>query len=153
MPSLLKQVSSQVLLTAQKVPEVAREVVGEVHRVGVVDAAKNIVDTVYVKYEPKAKELYLKYEPVAEHYAVSAWRSLNQLPLFTQVAQIIVPTAAHWCEKYNGALTCAAQKGYTVSHYLPLIPIEKIAKVFEGAEKGPTPTVTSNGEESHSVST
>ena len=139
MPSVLKQASSQVLLAAQKAPEVAREVATEVQRDGLVNAAKNISGTAYIKYEPKAKEIYLKYEPMAEHYAVLAWRSLNQLPLLPQVAQIIVPTAAHWCEKYNEALTCAAERGYMVSHYLPPIPIEKIAKVFEGAEEGPAP--------------
>ena len=67
----------------------------EVQRAGVVDAAKTITRTVYTKYEPTAKELYCKYEPVAEQYAVSAWRLLNRLPLFPQVAQIVVSTIAY----------------------------------------------------------
>ncbi|KAK9281270.1 hypothetical protein L1049_004166 [Liquidambar formosana] len=143
-PSLLKRASSQAFTAAQKAPELARAVASEVQRTGVVDTAKNITKTVYVKYEPTAKELYWQYEPVAEHYAVSAWRSLNRLPLFPQVAEIVVPTAAYWTEKYNQAVCCMAEKGYTVSTYLPLIPTERIVKVFEGAEPGPT--VSTDGE-------
>ncbi|CAK9171990.1 unnamed protein product [Ilex paraguariensis] len=137
-PSLMKQASSQAMSVAQKAPEVARTVASKVQRAGVVDTTKNIAKTVYTKYEPTAKELYTKYEPVAEQYAVTTWRSLNRLPLFHQVAHIVVPTAAYWSEKYNQAVTSTAERGYTVSYYLPLVPVERIAKVFEGAENGPT---------------
>lgn len=143
-PSLVKQASSHALLIAQKAPEVARDVALEVQRDGVLDTAKRITKTLCIKYEPTAKEIYDKYEPVAEQYAVSAWRSLNRLPLFTQVAQIIVPTAAYWSEKYNQGVCYTAERGYTVASYLPLIPMERIAKVFEEAENGPT--ISSNGE-------
>ncbi|XP_015891920.3 stress-related protein [Ziziphus jujuba] len=143
-PSLVKQASSQALIAAHKAPEVAREVALEVQRDGVLDTAKHITKTLYTRYEPTAKEIYNKYEPVAEQYAVSAWRSLNRLPLFTQVAQIIVPTAAYWSEKYNQRVSYAAERGYAVASYLPLIPIERIAKVFEEVENGPT--MSSNGE-------
>lgn len=132
-PSLLKQASSHALVAAQKAPEVARDVALEVQRDGIVDSAKHITKT-----------LFTKYEPVAEQYAVSAWRSLNRLPLFTQVAQIIVPTATYWSEKYNQVVCFAADRGYTVASFLPLIPLERIAKVFEEAENGPT--ISSNGE-------
>lgn len=108
----------------------------EVQRSGVVDTASNMAKTVYVKYEPTAKELYTKYEPVAEQYAVSAWRSLNRLPMFPQVAGIVVPTAAYWTEKYNETVCYTAEKGYMVATYLPVVPIEKIAKVFEEADHG-----------------
>ncbi|KAK6915611.1 Rubber elongation factor [Dillenia turbinata] len=82
----------------------------------------------YTKYEPAAKELYSKYEPVAEQYAVSAWRSLNRLPLFPQVAQVVLPKAAYCSEKYNETVKYAAEKGYTIPSYLPLVPTQKIAK-------------------------
>lgn len=131
-PSLLKHVSSQALTAAHKAPEVARSVAAEVQRSGVVDTAKNIT-----------KALYTSYEPMAEQYAVSAWRSLNRLPLFPQVAQMAVPTAAYWAEKYNQAVSYSAENGYAVAAYLPLIPIERIAKVFEEAETGPA--VSSDG--------
>lgn len=143
-PSLVKQASCQVLSAAQKAPEVARAVASEVQRDGVVDTATNIAKTVYVKYEPTAKELYSKYEPVAEQYAVTAWRSLNRIPLFPQVAGIVVPTTAYWTEKYNQTVCHTAERGFAVSAYLPLVPIERIAKVFEEAEHGPT--VSTNGE-------
>ncbi|KAM7501232.1 hypothetical protein LguiB_000136 [Lonicera macranthoides] len=137
-PALLKQASSQAYVAAQKAWEVTRSVASEVHRTSVVDTATNIAKMVYTKYEPMAKELYKKYEPVAEQYAVSAWWSLNKLPLFPQVAHIVVPTAAYWSEKYNQAVVVTAERGYTVSYYLPLVPIEKISKVFEGAENEPS---------------
>ncbi|CAI9104918.1 OLC1v1003709C1 [Oldenlandia corymbosa var. corymbosa] len=143
-PSGVKMASQKLLVAAQKAPEVVRDVASEVRRAGVVDTATNIGKTVYKTYEPTAKEMYKKYEPVAEQYAVSAWRSLNRLPLFPQVAQIVVPTVAHWCEKYNEALAYGNDKGYTASHYLPKVPIERIGKVFQGAETGHT--ISTNGE-------
>ncbi|XP_057994863.1 stress-related protein isoform X1 [Hevea brasiliensis] len=126
-PSLVKQASSQ-----------ARAVACEVQRAGIVEAAKSIAKTMYTKYEPTAKELYCKYEPVAEHYAVSAWHTLNRLPLFPQAAQVVVPTAARWSEKYNQLVSYAADRGYTAAAYVPLIPIERIAKVFHEGVNGPT---------------
>ncbi|KAL3531454.1 hypothetical protein ACH5RR_010776 [Cinchona calisaya] len=139
-PSVLKQASHQVLLVAHE----GREVASEVQRTGLVDTATSIATSVFTKYEPTAKKLYLKYEPLAEQYAVSTWRSLNQLPLFPQVAQLMVPTVAYWCEKYNEVVAYTAKSGYTVSHYMPMVPIEKIAKAFKGAQSGPT--VSTNGE-------
>nr|QBZ39055.1 stress-related protein [Solanum tuberosum] len=131
-PSLLKQASSKALLIAQKAPELARDLAGEVQHDGLVDTASNVAKTLYTKYEPTVKELYAKYEPVAEKNAVMAWRSLNKLPLFPQVAQILLPAAAARSEKYNQAVTYASENGYAVAHYFPIIPVEKIAKVFEG---------------------
>ncbi|XVF72604.1 hypothetical protein PTKIN_Ptkin12aG0134100 [Pterospermum kingtungense] len=127
-PSLVKQASCQ-----------ARAMASEVQRASVVDAAKTFTRTVYSKYEPTAKELYYKYEPVAEQYAVSAWRSLNLLPLFPQVARILVPTAAYWSEKYNQRVDYySGEKGLAVASYLPLIPIDRIAKAFEESRRAPT---------------
>lgn len=134
-----RQVPSQV----KRVSIQARAVAYEIQRTGVVDAAMKITKTMYSKYEPTARELYYKYEPVAEQYAVLAWRSLNRLPLFPQVAQIAVPTAAFWSEKYNQVVGSAAEGGYTIALYLPLIPIERISKVFD--ESIGEPVVSTNG--------
>jgi len=131
-PSLVKQVSSQAIVAAHSAPEVARSVASEVQSDGLVETASHIAKTLYTKYEPTAKELYTKYEPVAEEYAVLAWRALYKLPLFPQVAEILVPTAAYWSEKYNQVVMAAADRGYTVSYYMPLVPVERISKVFEG---------------------
>ncbi|KAL4558856.1 hypothetical protein LXL04_037060 [Taraxacum kok-saghyz] len=125
-PSLMKQAPSQAKYVAHNFPEVARDVALEAFRMARATAKK-----LYIKYEPTAKELYKSYEPVAEKYAVQAWRSLNKLPVFPQVAQVAVPTAAFMAEKYNVGVCYTAEKGYPVAEYLPLIPIEKIAKVFQ----------------------
>ncbi|KAL2485795.1 REF/SRPP-like protein [Abeliophyllum distichum] len=144
LPALLKEIAYQASAAAQKAPEVARELAAELHRAGLVDTAANIAKSLYAKYEPAAKELYTEYEPVAEQYAVSGWRLLNRLPLFPQVANIMIPTAAYWAEKYNQAVAYTAERGYPVTYYLPLVPIERIAKIFEGAENGPA--VSTNDE-------
>lgn len=122
-PCLVKQASNKALFVAS-----------EVQRAGLVDAARNITVSAYSKYEPMAEEVYCKYEPVAEQYAVSAWRSLNRLPLVPQVAQIVVPTAAYWADKYNRAVCFTAKRGFPVVASLPLIPTERIAKAFDEAE-------------------
>ncbi|XP_077240712.1 stress-related protein-like [Tasmannia lanceolata] len=158
LPRLVKSASSQALSAAQKAPEVARAVASEVRRQGMVETATEIAKTAYTKLEPTAKELYGKCEPVAEHYAVSAWRTLNRLPLFPEVAHIVVPTAAYWSEKYNRTVCYTAEKGYTVSAYLPLVPTDRIAKIFSGGaeEKKSEPTmrmveISANGGDSVDV--
>ncbi|KAL7172156.1 hypothetical protein ACSBR2_031783 [Camellia fascicularis] len=138
--SLIKQ----ELSAAQKAPEVTSAVASEVQQTGVVDTAANIRKVVYTKYEPTTKELYVKYEPVGEQYAVSSWQSINRLPLSPQVAGIVVSTAAYWTDKFNQAVCYTAEKGFTVAAYMPLVPIDRIAKVFEEAECGPA--ASTNGE-------
>lgn len=135
-PVVVKEASSQAFSAAHKVPEVARSVSSEVQRVGLVDTAAELAKAAYTRVQPTTKELFARYEPVAESYAVWAWRSLNRLPLFPEVANIAVPTAAHWSEKYNRSVVCMSDKGYTVSAYMPLVPTERIAKVFGGEENG-----------------
>lgn len=142
-PSLLKRATCQAITVAQKAPELALAVASEVHRAGVVDTAKNITKSMYNKCEPTAKELCTKYEPVAKQYALWAWRSLNRVPLVPQVAQVLVPTAAYWSEKYNQGVRYSADRGFTVAMYLPLIPTERIAKVFQ--EANPHPAVEAHG--------
>jgi hypothetical protein len=129
-PLVLKQISSKALLTAQHAPSTARSVASEVKKAGVLETATELAKTVYVKYEPIAKGVYYKYEPLAEHYAVYAWRSLNNLPFFPQVAHAVLPTASYITERYNQTVQQSAKKGFRVASYLPLVPTEKIAKVF-----------------------
>ncbi|XP_057464655.1 REF/SRPP-like protein At3g05500 [Actinidia eriantha] len=145
-PPLVKKVSTQALSAAQKAPSTARAVASEMQRVNMVDTASGLAKNVYTKCEPAAKGLYTKYEPMAEQYAASAWHSLNRLPLFPQVAQAVIPKAAYCTEKYNETVRCNAEKGYKVASYLPLVPTEKIAKVFTANEAGTEPLVTSVGE-------
>ncbi|KAK9292990.1 hypothetical protein L1049_020972 [Liquidambar formosana] len=144
-PPVVKQVSAQAVSAAQKAPVVARSVASEVQRAGVADTASGIAKTVYTKCEPTAKQIYTKYEPVAEQCAVSAWRKLNGLPLFPRVAQVVVPTAAYCSEKYNQTVQRTAEKGYKVSSYLPLVPTEKIAKVFRDEAPESEPLLSDGG--------
>ncbi|GFY88981.1 rubber elongation factor protein [Actinidia rufa] len=146
LPPLMKKVSTQALSAAQKAPSTARAVASEVQRVNMVDTASGLAKNMYTKCEPAAKDLYSKYEPMAEQYAASAWRSLNRLPLFPQIAQAVIPKAAYCTEKYNETVRCSAEKGYKVASYLPLVPTEKIAKVFTANEAVTEPLVTTGGE-------
>ncbi|XP_068662317.1 stress-related protein-like [Aristolochia californica] len=140
-PSLVKEASYQAMSAAQKAPEMARSVTSEVQRAGVVETATDLAKTAYTRLQPTAKNLYNKYEPVAERCAQTGWRSLNRLPLFPEVAHIVIPTASYCSEKYNDAVRYSADRGYTVAVYMPLIPTERIAKVF-GVENE---TVASTG--------
>ncbi|KAL8522799.1 hypothetical protein ACS0TY_012946 [Phlomoides rotata] len=141
-PGVLKHLPRQVWATAQRAPAVVRELASEVKQVGLMDMTSSIAKNAYDEYEPTAKELYAKYEPIAEQHAVTAWRMLNGLPLFSQAAHVMVPTAAYWAEKYNQAVAYAGERGYAASYYLPLVPIERIAKTF-GAEN--EPAASANG--------
>lgn len=108
-PSLVKQASSQALTVAT-----------EVQRAGVLDTTKSI-----------ARSVLDKYEPVAEYYAATVWRLLNHVPLFPEVAQLVIPTAFYWSEKYNDAVRYVGDRDYYVAEYLPMIPIEKISDILE----------------------
>ncbi|CAN6169211.1 unnamed protein product [Urochloa humidicola] len=144
LPGALKAASTQAYAVARGIPEVARELAAEAQQSGVKGAARAalakvqpVAKDVYGRVEPVARDLYVRYEPAAEHLAVSTWRTLNGLPLFPHVAQIAVPTAAYWAEKYNKVIASAAEQGYTGAKYLPAIPTERIAKVFASPEAEP----------------
>lgn len=107
-----------------------RSAASEVRRTGLIASTAGLAHSVYAEYEPAVKARYAKYESAAELAAASAWRSLNRLPLVPQVTQVVVPAAAHLSEKYNQAVTYSADKGYAVSSYLPLVPTERIGRVF-----------------------
>ncbi|KAI3952976.1 hypothetical protein MKX01_028668 [Papaver californicum] len=118
-PSVVKEVSRE-----------AETVVSEVQRSGLVETATGFAMKAYTKVEPSAKEAYTKYEPIVEKYAAKTWRKLNKLPLFPTVADIMVPTVSMLSDKYNSAVSNATERGFAVSSYLPLVPKERIAKVF-----------------------
>lgn len=105
-----------------------------IENVGVVETASGLTKTAYNKIEPTAKELLAKYEPVVEQHAATAWNSLNKVPLFRSVANAVVPSAAYVSDKYNQAVQQKTEEGSKVSSYLPRVPTEKIAKVFQAPE-------------------
>nr|AJC97802.1 small rubber particle protein [Lactuca sativa] len=76
------------------------------------------------------KDLLVKIEPAAEEYASSAWETLSKIPLLTNVAKAFAPAATLVADKYNETVQQTAEEGYKVSSFLPLVPTEKIAKVF-----------------------
>ncbi|XP_027334874.1 REF/SRPP-like protein At1g67360 isoform X2 [Abrus precatorius] len=63
--------------------------------------------------------------------SVKLWNGLNHYPPVHALAEMAVPTAAHWSEKYNHVIKVMTEKGYSVVGYLPLIPIDEIAKAFK----------------------
>lgn len=65
----------------------------------------------------------------------------------------MIPTAAHWAEKYNHAVESADARGIVVVQYLPEIPIEKIAKVFSGNSVEKESTAVAKPEDSTDKST
>ncbi|XP_076928757.1 stress-related protein-like isoform X2 [Bidens hawaiensis] len=118
-----RKVDESVNKFDSRMPPFVKNVSTEVKAAGVVETASGL-----------AKTAYTRLEPVAEHYAVSAWHGLNRLPLFPKVANVVVPRAAYYSERYNQTVKQSAVKGYKVSSYLPLVPTEKIAKVFNSSE-------------------
>ncbi|KAL7585799.1 stress-related protein [Lactuca sativa] len=96
-----------------------------------------------------AKELLVKIEPVAEEYASSAWETLSQIPLLSKIVNAFAPAATLVADKYNETVQQTAEEGYKVSSFLPLVPTEKIAKVFTIPEA--EPAKAAGGEEAAEV--
>ncbi|XP_071725524.1 stress-related protein-like [Rutidosis leptorrhynchoides] len=120
---VLKFVDRKVDESVTKFDGQVPPLVKQVKTAGVVETASGL-----------AKTAYTRLEPVAEQYAVIAWHTFNQLPLFPKVAKVVIPKAAYYSEMYNQTVQQTAEKGYKVSSYLPLVPTEKIAKVFNSTE-------------------
>ncbi|MBA0804016.1 hypothetical protein Gohar_014171, partial [Gossypium harknessii] len=107
----LTQLASKPIAATQKPAEVQHS--------GVVKGASTL-----------AKSVFTMVEPTVEKCAVSIWQTLNRIPLFPQVASVVVPTAAFFTDKYNQTVATGAEKGYKVASILPVVPTQKIAKVF-----------------------
>lgn len=139
-----RKVDQSLTELSRHVPPTVREAYDEVARSGLAGAAASVARAAVSKYEPVVKDVYAKYEPEAERYAVAAWKGLNQLPLFPQLAQIAVPTAAYWADKYNATVVYGREKGHGFAAYLPLVPVKRIAKVFGSPEEGKTEAANSS---------
>ncbi|KAH9624146.1 hypothetical protein KSS87_012811 [Heliosperma pusillum] len=127
-PPLVKQVYTQVHGLVEKTAEVTKELVHHVQVGGPLEAAR---------YAAKESQ-----EVVLEQ-SVKIWSKLDQLPPFHTVAEMTVPTATHFSEKYNKVISDLRDKGYTVFGYVPLVPIDEIAKAFKqgkAANEGETRT-------------
>ncbi|OVA09531.1 Rubber elongation factor [Macleaya cordata] len=118
-PPVAKQVASQSWLLVQKASQLTQALVSETRTRGVPAA---------VSYAINKSEQYLLEQ------AVKTWFTLNQVTPFHMVAEMAVPTAAHWSDKYNQLVINMTKKGYFGFSYLPLVPVDKIAKAFKTGE-------------------
>ncbi|GMJ12725.1 hypothetical protein HRI_004941700 [Hibiscus trionum] len=84
---------------------------------------KSVVRPVYDKYHDVPVELLKFVDTKLDE-------SVTRLEKGYKVASVVVPTAAYCSDKYNQTVVGGAEKGYKVAAYLPLVPTEKIAKVF-----------------------
>ncbi|CAL0329718.1 unnamed protein product [Lupinus luteus] len=118
-PPIIKQVTNQAKVLINKVSQKAEKVVNLAHSGG-----------------PKAAAKFVATEStqVVLTVSVKLWASLKHYPLFHAVAKMAILTVAHWSEKYNHVVKGIAGKGYNISGYLPLIPIDEIAKAFKQGE-------------------
>ncbi|KDP26801.1 hypothetical protein JCGZ_17959 [Jatropha curcas] len=111
-----------------------------------VSQAQSLIQVASQKVQELVHEASVGGPRAAVHYAateskhlvlnqsVKAWTKVNQFPVIHKVADVAVPPAAYLSEKYNHVVKDLSQKGYTVFGYLPLVPIDEIAKVFKQDE-------------------
>ncbi|KAI3452596.1 hypothetical protein Pfo_009260 [Paulownia fortunei] len=75
---------------------------------------------------------------ISKHFAVSqlavVWYKANQYPAMHGVFEMAVPTAAHWSEKYNKLVKDMTAKGYSFFNYVPVVPVEEMAKEYKQVE-------------------
>lgn len=120
-PPLAKQVATQVHNVFNQTTQLAKEVIHEAQVGGPLAAAQYAAN--------ESKEVVL-------NQSVKAWSKLDKFPAVHMVAEITVPTAAHWSEKYNSVITDQRGKGFAVFSYVPLVPIDEISKAFKQSKGG-----------------
>ena len=126
----VEEIDRRVPPVVKEAPTLARSAAKEVRQAGLVGTATGLAKSAIARAEPKARELYTRYEPVAERRAAEAWVALNRLPLVPSVTRAVLPTAAQLSARYNSAVRDGAKRGNTVATYLPLVPTERLARVF-----------------------
>jgi hypothetical protein len=128
----VEELDRRVPPVVKEAPTLARSAAAEVRQAGLVGTATGLAKSAMARAEPKARELYTRYEPVAECRAAEAWVALNRLPMVPTVTRAVLPTAAQLSARYNSAVLDGTKRGNTVATYLPLVPTERIARVFGG---------------------
>ncbi|XVF06033.1 hypothetical protein REPUB_Repub06bG0013400 [Reevesia pubescens] len=99
---------------------------------------------------PVIKQVSSEAISAAQKAPLIAWgvasdvQRAGMLPLFPQVASLVIPTAAYYTDKYNQTVVSSAEKGYKVASYLPLVPTQKIAKVFTEEKPESEPLLSKN---------
>ncbi|VAH02358.1 unnamed protein product [Triticum turgidum subsp. durum] len=135
----VQELDRRVPPVVKEVPTYARSAAAEVQKTGIMGTATGLAKSAIARAEPKARDLYTRYEPVAERKAAEAWAALNRLPLVPSVTRAVLPTAAQLSAKYNSAVLDGAKRGNSVATYLPLVPTERIARVFAYPAADPAP--------------
>lgn len=118
-PPLAKQAVQITQHIIQKAARTAQELVNEFQSGG-----------------PRAAFHYAakEYKQLVVNQGVKTWEGLNRLPSFHKFADMAVPSAAQWLERYNYKVKDMRQKGYYVFDYFPEVPVSEIAKAFEQGE-------------------
>ncbi|CAM8883714.1 unnamed protein product [Rhodiola kirilowii] len=110
----------------------------------------------------KGRKLFSEVEtggPVAGfHYAVSEFKntSISLIAIiyvaadgfkpFHKLADLVIPTAAHWSEKYNKLVIRNSIKGHKIFSYIPQIPVDEIS---QACKKQKASKVAHNGSTEH----
>ncbi|XP_044490654.1 REF/SRPP-like protein At1g67360 [Mangifera indica] len=118
-------------------PPVAKHVVSHVHIL--IEMASQKAQKFVSEAQTGGPRAALHYTAgECKHFVLTssakAWHKLNRYAIFHTVAEITVPTAAHWSDKYNHVVLDLNNKGYPVVGYLPAVPIDEIAKAFKQTE-------------------
>ncbi|XP_075482778.1 REF/SRPP-like protein At1g67360 isoform X1 [Primulina tabacum] len=75
---------------------------------------------------------------ISKHFAVGQlavlWYKVNKYPALHGVSETAVATAAHWSEKYNKLVIDLAAKGNNVFNYVPLVPVDEMARAYKQVE-------------------
>ncbi|KAL3649885.1 hypothetical protein CASFOL_006288 [Castilleja foliolosa] len=89
---------------------------------------------------------------ISKHFAVNqsavVWYKVNQHAALRGVTVIVVPTAAHWSQKYNNLVKDLTVKGYYMFNYVPLVPVEDLAKAYKQVEAAAAKKTDSSDSES-----
>uniref|UniRef100_A0A0E0DM51 REF/SRPP-like protein n=1 Tax=Oryza meridionalis TaxID=40149 RepID=A0A0E0DM51_9ORYZ len=126
----VQELDRRVPPVVKEAPGLARSAAAEVRQAGLVGTATGLAKSAIARAEPRARDLYTRYEPVAERKAAEAWAALNRLPLVPSVTRAVLPAAASLSARYNTAVADGAKRGSAVATYLPLVPTERLSRVF-----------------------
>ncbi|KAL8520156.1 hypothetical protein ACS0TY_010903 [Phlomoides rotata] len=75
---------------------------------------------------------------ISRHFAVSqlafVWYKVNQHPSLHGISGVAISTATYWSEKFNNLVKGSRAKGYSISYYVPLLPVEEMGEAYKKVE-------------------
>ncbi|CAM9002132.1 unnamed protein product [Rhodiola kirilowii] len=87
-----------------------------------------------------------EFKNISISLVAAAYVSADGFKPFHTVADVIVPTAAHWSDKYNKLVISLSRKGHKIFSYLPQIPADEIS---QACKKQKASKVAQNGSSEH----